>query len=384
MPSVVVVGAGLAGLNCARILLKNGFEVSVLEASDRAGGRIKSDYIDGFICDHGFQVVNPKYSELKRIGIVPELNIQALPKGFDIHLDGKDFRVGDFRKSISYLLGDISSTTGSLGEKVKFLRFMALPGEDRALADALRESGAFYRRTLRGFLNGVFLADSDEVSSEMAHELLRWFVKGSPGVPENGVGALPAVLAKNLQIQFDTEVLQIKENTVHTTHEEKHADYVVIATDPHHRRKLVGGEEVSMNYSATWYHSIPREVITNKHLRVSTKLPLINSVVISNVAPKYAPVGRSLISSTTLQGISEVEAMKAVAQLWGIGDRELELVTRYEIPHSLPRHLPGRGMRSSHRLSDSLFLAGDDRTFPAQQGALLSGRLAAQAIIADQ
>lgn len=73
MSSVIVVGAGLAGLNCAQILSKSGFEVTVLEASERIGGRVKSDYIDGFTCDHGFQVINPKYSELQRTGVVTQI-----------------------------------------------------------------------------------------------------------------------------------------------------------------------------------------------------------------------------------------------------------------------------------------------------------------------
>jgi hypothetical protein len=62
----------------------------------------------------------------------------------------------------------------------------------------------------------------------------------------------------------------------------------------------------------------------------------------------------------------------------------MEVVARYEIPHSLPHHLPGKGLQGQQRLSERLFIAGDDRTFPAQQGALLSGRLVAEAIIADQ
>lgn len=65
MPSAIVVGAGLAGLNCARTLQKNGFDVIVLEKSDRVGGRVKTDYVEGFQFDHGFQVINPAYSEIK-------------------------------------------------------------------------------------------------------------------------------------------------------------------------------------------------------------------------------------------------------------------------------------------------------------------------------
>ncbi len=384
MRSVIIVGAGLAGLNCAQVLSKKDYQVTILESSDRVGGRIKSDYIDGFTCDHGFQVINPKYSELQKTGVVPELLIQPLPKGFDISINGRELRVGDLRKHLRYLPGDLSSQTGSMREKLNFIRFLAIPGRDRPLGEALGSSGVFYRKVLKGFLDGVFLTDSDQVSSQMAHELLRWFVQGSPGVPRNGVGALPAALQKNLKIQLNSEVIQVRDGLVRTNAGEQKGDVIVVATDANQSRKLLGGDNVAMSYSATWYHAIDSELISSKHLRVATKPPLINSVVISNVAASYAPQGKSLISSTTLRDITASAADRAVAELWGISESEIEVVSRYEIPHSLPLHLPGKGLQAQQRLSEKLFIAGDDRTFPAQQGALLSGRLVAEAIIADQ
>jgi phytoene dehydrogenase-like protein len=384
MRSVVIVGAGLAGLNCAQVLSKKNYRVTILESTDRVGGRIKSDYIDGFTCDHGFQVINPKYSELQKTGVVPELQMHSLPKGFDISINGREFRVGDFRKHLRYLPGDLSSQTGSMREKLNFIRFLAFPGEERPLSEALESSGSFYRRVLKGFLDGVFLTDSDQVSSEMAQELLRWFAQGSPGVPRNGVAALPTALQKNLDIQLNSEVIQVKDGSVRTNTEEISSDFIVVATDAIAGRKLLGGDNVAMNYSATWYHAIDSDLISSKYLRVARKPPLINSIVISNVAPSYAPEGKSLISSTTLRDITSSEADSAVSELWGINGSEMEVVARYEIPNSLPRHLPGKGLQGKYRLSEKVFIAGDDRTFPAQQGALLSGRLVAEAIIADQ
>jgi phytoene dehydrogenase-like protein len=384
MRSVVIVGAGLAGLNCAQILSEKNYQVTILESTDRVGGRIKSDYIDGFTCDYGFQVINPKYSELQRTGVVADLQMQSLPKGFDISINGREFRVGDFRKHLRYLPGDLSSQTGSLREKLNFIRFLAFPGEDRPLSEALESSGSFYRKVLKGFLDGVFLTDSDQVSSEMAHELLRWFAQGAPGVPRNGVAALPTALQRNLDIQLNSEVIEVKDGSVRTNTAELKSDFIVVATDAIAGRKLLGGDNVATNYSATWYHAIDSDLISSKYLRVASKPPLINSIVISNVAPSYAPEGKSLISSTTLRDITSSEADSAVCELWGINGSEMEVVARYEIPHSLPRHLPGKGLQGKYRLSEKVFIAGDDRTFPAQQGALLSGRLVAEAIIADQ
>lgn len=49
----IIVGAGLAGLGCALTLQAAGRRVLVLEASDRAGGRLRTDPLDGFLLDHG-------------------------------------------------------------------------------------------------------------------------------------------------------------------------------------------------------------------------------------------------------------------------------------------------------------------------------------------
>ena len=75
---VVVVGAGLAGLQCARLLEQHGLDVVVLEASDGVGGRVRTDVVDGFRCDRGFQVLNPAYPELRRSVDVPALGLQKI------------------------------------------------------------------------------------------------------------------------------------------------------------------------------------------------------------------------------------------------------------------------------------------------------------------
>jgi len=93
MSSVIVVGAGIAGLHCARVLNSHGYHVTILEKSDRVGGRMKTDVVDGFRLDHGFQVINPAYSELEDFLLQKDLEIKSLPKGFEIRIGQKDFLV---------------------------------------------------------------------------------------------------------------------------------------------------------------------------------------------------------------------------------------------------------------------------------------------------
>ena len=384
MPSAIVIGAGLAGLSCARVLQDAGFEVEILEKSDRVGGRIKTDVVDGFRFDHGFQVLNPAYKELQRLKILEKLDLHHLPKGFEIVLQNKNFLIGDPRESLKYLKGDFSSNSGSLREKIAFLFFIAGTPQENAFGDAMERCGAFYRDVVKGFLEGVFLTDSNLVSSAMAHELLRWFMKGRPGVPALGMGELPRQLSHGLNIRFNCSVDVAREGSVSTSEGELRADFIVIAADPKTTRHLASQPDLSMNPSWTWYHAVPKGAATSKFLKILHHEPFINSLAISNIAPSYAPSDQTLISSTTLQKISEEEAIKAIAATWRISASEIQYLRHYEIAESLPFHGPKKPLEIPQMISERIFLAGDSYSIPAQQGALRSGRMAAEMIIARQ
>ena len=384
MKSVVVVGAGLAGLNCARILHSQGFDVTVLEKSDRVGGRIKTDVIDGFRLDHGFQVINPAYSELRGIVSTNDFNFQALQPGFEIHINGKNFLVGDFRRDFRYLPGNLSRSTGSIREKLEFLRYIVEKPDDEPFCQAMLKSGSFYREVIKGFLDGVFLTDSDHVSSRVAHELLRWFVKGSPGLPALGVEALPRALAHDLDISVDCEVTKIQGKKIETSHGTFSADYIVLACDPNSTLNFIDSPSTRINSCTTWYHSVSSGAITSKHLKVMTKGKLLNSVAISNIAPSYAPKGSTLISSTSLYSIPESEVRREIAQTWGLSSHELTFIRLYEIKNALPFHGPQKPMEMPQQISETVIAAGDYFAIPSQQGAMASGRKAAALITADR
>ena len=380
---VIVVGAGLAGLNAAQILRSNGCEVTLLEEQSRIGGRVATEMIDGYRCDHGFQVINPAYPELRRTGLVEKLQIHSLSKGFEIFIDEKLVMVGDPRKGLGYLVGDLSSRTGTLSEKLNFLRYLASKAQDQSFGIAMSQSGDFYQKIIKRFLQGVLLINPDEVSSLMAHELLRWFIRGNPGVPHLGVQALPNLLGEGLDIRTESRVRKIKSGEVQTSEEKLSADVVLIATNEVSAASLLGQPAPSMNKSVTWYHSVPAGEIKSNHLRLDPTNIFVNSVAISNVAPSYAPAGRTLISTTALEVIPSPEVLARVSALWRVNPKSLEYVQHFEIAQSLPKHLPGKPLISPSRLSENVYIAGDHRATPSQQGALLSGRLAAEAIIAD-
>jgi len=91
----VIVGAGIAGLAAARHLSRAGREVVVLESGERVGGRMQTDRVDGYTIDRGFQVINPYYPELHRLGVLPELGLQPLRPGVSVSMGRRVHTLGD-------------------------------------------------------------------------------------------------------------------------------------------------------------------------------------------------------------------------------------------------------------------------------------------------
>lgn len=374
---VTVVGAGLAGLSAAITLQEAGCSVRVLEASDRAGGRVASDHIDGFILDRGFQLINANYPELRRLSIMPTLPFIEAPRAIEVALDQERIVLGDPR---SHPFSGLHVKTGSLSEKFKFLRYLgSRANQNASVEDELRSLGSLYQRVLRPFLTGVFLTSPANVSAVYGKEIIRSFISGRPGVPIGGAGALAEALALRVdRIELRTNVNSLRELA---------SGPVIIATDVTTAAQLLDMASVpKLANSTTWYHEIPADMTDSKFLIVDAQKrgPVVNSIAISNLAPSYAPIGRTLLSSTTIEFASESEVRRHLSQMWGASSSDWSLIAKYEIPKSLPIFAPGNPIVSSSKVSDGIYIAGDYRSAPSQNGALLSGRLAAEELLLDQ
>ena len=381
---MVIIGAGWSGMNAARILGESGHEVKVLEKSDRVGGRITSEYFDGFTLDRGFQVINPAYAELRETGVLENLHLFPLPKGLDIRDELQTIRVGDVRSNLSYLRGAIDKRSGTLREKIAFLRYLKQSKDDSSFESALKDSGRLFDYVLKPFFDGVFLTDSRQVSNRMARELIHWFIKGKPGLPEGGVRAVSEEMAAGLEIEFNCEVSEIKEHELVTSLGREPFDELIIAADPQGASQLLGIQPLRMNYSATWYFSAPKSAVTSDHLRIGGVGPIINSLAVSNVAASYAPRDQMLIQATSLLPTTEVDVRSHLTYLWETEVSNFDLIERFEIPSSLPFHQTGKALIEPVKIRDHVYLAGDWRATPSQQGALLSGRRAALCITSGQ
>ncbi len=373
---VTVIGAGLAGLSAALTLQGAGRLVRVIEASDRVGGRVASDVIDGFTLDRGFQLINSQYPELKRLKVMEEVDFIAAPRAVEISLGENRIVLGDPR---SHPLSAFSSETGSLTSKVNFLRYLySHSSVSISVEDELQKLGDLYKKVLCPFLTGVFLTSPANVNAVIGKEIIRSFISGKPGIPTRGVGALPEALAKRLSnIELGRNINSLNELT----------GPVIVATDVTTAAQLLDMTSVpKLAASTTWYHEIPTQLTSSKCLVIDGQKrgPVVNSIAISNLAPSYAPAGKTLLSSTTVEFASESEVRRHLALLWGADSSDWSLIAKYEIPKSLPIFAPGAQGVTSAKISNNIYVAGDYRSTPSQNGALLSGRLAAEELLFDE
>ena len=399
---VVIVGAGLAGLACAQRLARAGMDVLILEASDAVGGRVRTDVIDGYRCDRGFQLINPAYPALKKVLDLEELDLRAFDAGAVVAHGSQRWILADPRREPTRLLATARAPLGSMVEKLRFAAWAAqsllpvrrqLAEPDRTLSadlDAAEVTGSLRTGVVEPFLAGVLAERDGSTSAQFAKLLVRSFVLGTPAVPSLGIQRLPELLAASLPgtaIRLGAAVQSLTTGGVRTEGEEIEARAVVIATDPGTASSLTRQPAVRMKPLTTFWHTGAEPPTRQRllHLDADLRGPVVNTAVMTTVAPTYAPAGRCLIATTTLGADGSAEAERAArrhaGQIYGADPGAWELVTTHVIKDALPVQEPPLQVRQPVALSDRLFVAGDHRDTASIQGALVSGRRAATAVL---
>ncbi len=408
--AVVVVGAGLAGVGCAVELQRRGVDCVVLEASDGVGGRVRTDRVDGFLCDRGFQLLNPSYPAVRALVDLPGLDLHPFGRGVDVlRPDGSVTGLVD-PLTRPRQLGRTLRAARSLvrpGEAVRLARWAApaLGSVDRMLRrpdaplgealDAAGVTGSLRTCVLEPFLTGTLATDPGTVSQRFVRLMLRSFARATPGLPGRGMQALPDQLASLLLTPPRTGVTARAVGRdgdgvrVDTDAGTWRAGAVVVAADPAAASGLLDLPEPATYGLATWWLDAPGAPDTDL-LRIDGTRggPVVNSAVVSAAAPSYAPAGRSLVQATTLhpgpggRAPDEPAVREHLRRLWGGMVDDWGVVHRHEVPRALPRLPVPLDPRRPVDLGGGLLVAGDHRDTASIQGALVSGRRAAAAALA--
>ncbi|MGI5498875.1 NAD(P)/FAD-dependent oxidoreductase [Lentzea sp. CA-135723] len=397
---IVVVGAGLAGLNAALELTAAGHEVTVLEAADEVGGRVRTDVEDGVRFDRGFQILLPAYPELERLKLDP-LPLRHFRPGVFVHEDGRHDLLADPRSGPSSWDGFLRQHVLSVRDVAAIARFSGpdafgpvrplLIAPDRPTRDALRAaglSGHAVEAVFAPFLAGVFLERELTTSSRFFHLVWRSFARGGAAVPALGMGELPKAMAERLPagtVRLDTAVRAVSDTSVELEEGGRiAADAVVVATDGTTAARLLPGlAEPRWNGVTTWYFRPPRSPLRDGCLVVDADGgPVVNTAVMSEVARPYSPHA-PLVQASVLGEADELSVRRHLERLYGTDTGGWEVLRRYEIPRALPAMTAPHRLKQSVRAGERRYVCGDHRDTSSIQGALHSGRRAAHAVLAD-
>jgi phytoene dehydrogenase-like protein len=408
---IYVVGAGLAGLSCARHLLEHGVNATVLEAADGVGGRVRTDVVDGFLLDRGFQMLLTAAPQAKGLLDYRALELHPFEPAALIRIDGRFVRVTDPFREPGAALSTLLAPVGGLGDKLRLarLRRRALR-EDPATMLARPEaptSGALawygfsptmVERLFRPLFAGVLMDPRLHTSSRMFELALRMLAVGRAALPSRGMGSIPEQLAAALPggVHLRRAATRVERGKLTLTGGELlRPAAVVVATDGPSASWLLGEQvlappgsmPVTCLYFGTEHPPLDEPVLM---LNGEGSGPVSHCCVPSAVSPTYAPPGGHLVSVSVLGDAPQDEELERavveqLADWFGSGVLAWDLLATYRIEHAQPAQPVGAldPPERPVRLEPGLYLCGDHRDNASIDGALASGRRAATALLED-
>lgn len=410
---VVVVGAGLAGLSCAVTLHEAGRGVLVLEASDALGGRVRTDEVDGYLLDRGFQVLLTGYPAARTWFDEDDLAFRPFSPGVRIRHRGRFHRLADPFQDPVAGVRSAAAPVATLADGLRLLawrRSVVSPtgtevaGRPQISTEALLQARGFSPTIIasffRPFLAGTFFDPGMSTSSRVTELVFRSFFRGRVVVPARGMQRLPEHVAGRLPagaVRLGARVTSVADGRVTVADGDTvRAAHVVVATEGPTAAVLLGDRlrdgPAPGRGTMTRYYTAPRSPVGGPDLVLDAEGdgPVNNLAVMSDVAPLYAPSGRSLISASVV-GVPdgpdadvERDVRRQMRAWYGRQVDEWQHLTTYRIADAQPRQdvedLPT--LARTVQVDDATWVCGDHRDTASIQGALVSGRRTAQAILA--
>ena len=401
---VIIVGAGLAGLACAIKLNRAGKQVKLVEASDRVGGRLKTDDVDGFRLDHGFIVLTTSYQNALALLDFDALRLGCYKAGARIRLeDGFHDLYDPFRHPLN-ALKTVVSKIGTLSDKLRILKLRndcakqsATPNEIRSTREFIADYGfseRFVRQFFRPFYGGILLEHALSSSANLFTFTFDRFSKGLAALPNEGIDSIPRQLMNQLPndvIQLNTEITRIETDRVHTqSGDTLFAKHIVLATPIHITDRLLGRES-TRDWKGTrcMYFSAPTPPSQDPVLMLNgLTTGLVNLVTVpSNICNGVSPKDRALISVTlkTLEADSTPDQVIAELFDWfGPEVHAWEHLKTYDIHRALPAaESKDLDLENPCIRENEFYICGDHCVLPTIDHALSSGLQAAKMLMED-
>ncbi|MFY7998551.1 MAG: protoporphyrinogen/coproporphyrinogen oxidase, partial [Candidatus Kapaibacteriota bacterium] len=421
MHDTIIIGAGLAGLSAALELSKRNQPWLILEGSDRIGGRVATDEVDGFLLDRGFQILLDAYPEARHILDYGELNLRPFHAGAKIWLGNTFATVSNPLEHPQHALSTLFAPIGSFSDKFAMLTLRSMlersslddifERRERTTSEYLQNFGFSERmmeRFFTPFLGGVFLDSKLDTSSRMFEFVFKMFASGKATLPAAGMARIPRQMALRLdssRIRLQTPVASLEEDADGAivrlaSGEALRAKAVIIATNAQTASHLISTMPANRpafsapkSRSTTCLYFAAAEAPLSEPILAlnGTGRGLVNNICVpSNLAPLYAPDGQALISvsiigSPQTDDETLLTAVRKEMTAWfGAKVQDWRHLRTYRVEHALPDQTspaltpPERPVR----LTESIFVAGDHRDTASIQGAMVSGRRAAEAVAA--
>ena len=404
---IYIVGAGVSGLVAAQVLENQGYQPVILEASDRAGGRVKTDIKKGFQLDHGFQVLLSSYPAAQKYLDFKALKLQELKPGAVIFNNGKQQIIGDPLRDISTLFSTLFSGIGTLSDKFKIFQLNlklknksieAIFSSDEISTKVYLQEFGFSSQIITQFFTpfftGIFLENELTTSSRMFEFVFKMFGEGLAVLPKGGIEEISKQLVSNLKhttFQYNTQVSSVSnEEIVLHTGEKLVSTATIIATDASKLVRDAPSKNLIWKSCQTLYFTANKRVIEKPMIGlVSKKDSLINNIFYHTSVATNSNNTEELLSVTVVKEHQLTEEQLIAAVIKQLKEEctidHLTFLAVYHIKKALPdlKDIKYEVSPPETQLSSGIFLAGDVQLNGSLNAAMIAGENAALQVIAS-